>query len=428
MRAVIGKYISVIQGKPMSFLKWPIVRDFASMSLKIKLASLYLIAIVPFIMLVYEYISLLMEHVPKDGAVHGHNLNEQIRATVIMIAIVCITLSVAMWQMLLSNKQELDGLKKTIKEFTQHNYTYRMNACDMGDLAEMAGQINLLGLRQERTNNKVSLAMEEVISAADEMAKIFKVGTEGTIQQLRSVSEVADSINTMAQSMNSAADSSHKTQEKSKESAELALKGETEALKVNSEMDVIHHTVAETTSTIGSLHARSQEVNSIIDVIQNIAEQTNLLALNAAIEAARAGEQGRGFAVVADEVRELATKTAEATADINVLITKMQTEVESIVSDIQHVDSSVKAGVDISSQAANSLREINQQTQDTQEMIVSINHAIAEQNEVSKQVSENINNITHKAKENAVIIEEAQSTANYLGSLADTLNNTLLKK
>ncbi|HFD31170.1 MAG TPA: hypothetical protein ENJ28_00455, partial [Gammaproteobacteria bacterium] len=346
----------------MSFLKWPIVRDFASTSLKIKLISLYLIAIVPFIMLGYEYISLLMEHAPKDGAVHGHNLNEQIRATVIMIVIVCITLSVAMGQMLLSNKQELDKLKTTINEFTQHNYAYRMNACEMGDLAEMAGQINLLGLRQERTNNKVSLAMEEVISAANEMAKIFKVGTEGTIEQLRSVSEVADSINTMAQSMNNAADNSHKTQEKSKESAELALKGETEAMKVNSEMGEIHQTVTDTNNTIESLHARSQEVNSIIDVIQGIAEQTNLLALNAAIEAARAGEQGRGFAVVADEVRHLATKTAEATADINVLINKMQGEVESIVNDIQNVDNSVKEGVDISSKAAASLREINKQT------------------------------------------------------------------
>jgi len=411
----------------MTFLSLPIIRDFSGLSLKYKLICLYGLVIIPFIALTYEHVILLQQLLLQFDLNSSRTLEleAQIRSTLIMLIIVSLTLSVMMWQMLQSHLWESKKLSKAIQEYAKNNFDYRLDSQALGGISEMTKLFNLLGLRQRRTNDKVGNAMEEVISAASELNLAVQSGALGTATQMESVKKVSVAVQEMASQMTSAASNSSEINEKSSESTRLALNGENEVMGMHDEMNHIQSVVVETTDTINLLRTRSQEVNSIIDVIQGIAEQTNLLALNAAIEAARAGDQGRGFAVVADEVRHLATKTGEATTDISKLIGKMQTEVERIVKNVGDVEESVTKGVEISSAAANSLRQISQESQETQSMISEINDALSKQKQTSVDVSSNIDNINLKARENTDIIKETESASVYLSHLAISLNSQI---
>lgn len=404
----------------MRLITFPLIRLFVNTRFKFKLLSLYAVATIPLFVLGYEHILLLQPSL--DPMVAEATVNERVNATVILLLTVFITLSISVWQMLVSHQLNTDFLKKVIQDYSEKSFDSRIDINNAGDYAEIAGQINLLGVRQQRSSEKVSTVMDEIMSAADEMNQIVEAGSTSTALQMKSVTNVSAAVKKMTDIMARADANSTETNSMSEESAKLALNGEQEVRNMHAEMNGIHNIVEETTHTINSLHNRSQEVNSIIEIIQGIAEQTNLLALNAAIEAARAGEQGRGFAVVADEVRNLATKTASATTDINTLITKMLTEVEHIVKNIENVDSSVKNGVDMSSHAAESLRKINQQSQDMRNMMTEMSVSLSEQNVVSTEISDNIIQIDKKAKEHSKIIGETQSTAIYLSHLENTLS------
>ena len=415
-------------GCNMRFLQLPIVRDFSAMSLKCKLIGLYGLALIPFLALAYEHVSLLELLITQEVSATSQKsvmFGEQIRSTIIMLSVMVLSLTFAMWQMLKSKEFEDKQLDEAIDEFTKNNFNYRLDPTRLGGISTMATQFNVLGLRQKRTIVKVANAMDEVISAANEMSKIVRTGSAGTAAQMESVTSVAAAVQEMANSMTSAADNSAEASIKSDESTQLAINGEQKVMNMHDEMNNIHNIVSETTLTISSLSARSLEVNNIIDVIKGIADQTNLLALNAAIEAARAGEQGRGFAVVADEVRSLATKTGEATANISQLIEKMQLEVNRIVKNVEDVDISVNKGVDMSAEAADSLRQISIHSQETRSMIAEINTALCEQKQASAEISDNIDKINHKAQENTKVIEETESTSMYLNQLANTLSNEI---
>jgi methyl-accepting chemotaxis protein len=178
---------------------------------------------------------------------------------------------------------------------------------------------------------------------------------------------------------------------------------------------------------IASLSQRSQEISGIVKVIKDIAEQTNLLALNAAIEAARAGEQGRGFAVVADEVRKLAERTGNATTEIGGMIEAIQSEVSSAVGNLGARNEQVGQVVKLAEQVAGALAEINAGARKTQERIQEITAAASEQGAASNQIAGNIEHIARMAEKNSAAVAEAANSARYVDELATRLRDDVLR-
>jgi methyl-accepting chemotaxis protein len=183
-------------------------------------------------------------------------------------------------------------------------------------------------------------------------------------------------------------------------------------------MHAIAEAVRATAKKVDELGKSSDQIGRIVGVIDDIADQTNLLALNAAIEAARAGEQGRGFAVVADEVRKLAERTTSATKEIAQMIENIQDETRVAVSAMEAGTSQVEEGVKSTAQAGDSLKEIIQMAEQVGEMIAHIATAATQQSSATEQVNQNMDQIARLVKESAVGAQQSAKACQDLSGLA----------
>ena len=186
-------------------------------------------------------------------------------------------------------------------------------------------------------------------------------------------------------------------------------------------MQKIADVVRESGESIGKLSKSADQIGEIISVIDDIADQTNLLALNAAIEAARAGEQGRGFAVVADEVRKLAERTGKATTEISGMIKSIQNETAEAVKGMEAGTTEVEQGRELADKAGNSLNEIVNMSQRVMDMIQQIATATEEQSSAAEEISKNIEHISTVTEENAKGAEQSAAAAEQLNRQAEGL-------
>jgi methyl-accepting chemotaxis protein len=183
--------------------------------------------------------------------------------------------------------------------------------------------------------------------------------------------------------------------------------------------------VQSSSAIIEDLGRQSDQITSIVNTIKEIADQTNLLALNAAIEAARAGEQGRGFAVVADEVRKLAERTTLSTAEIAGMVGKIQNGTRNAVSSMETGVVQAGKGVDLASQAGTSITEIRDGSVRVMEVVNSISDSIREQGTVSSEIAKNIERIAQMSEESANAIQNTTNAARHLQQLSSGLHNSV---
>jgi methyl-accepting chemotaxis protein len=261
--------------------------------------------------------------------------------------------------------------------------------------------------------------------SARELAQASQSVADSSIQQNTATVNAAADIEQMTLSISHIAGNIGNAHSFAIHSENLSQKGGAIIHNAASEMEKIAASVEASSVTISNLEHRSNEISAVVNIIKEIAEQTNLLALNAAIEAARAGEQGRGFAVVADEVRKLAERTTMSTQEISVTIKKIQEDTTNAVQTMVASVEQVKLGLILTQQAGTSIVEIESEAKHVTEVVNEISNSIKEQTGASNDVARNIEKIAIMVEENNTTTGRAADAAQKLEVLAGELTNSI---
>ncbi len=294
-----------------------------------------------------------------------------------------------------------------------------------GDYQLVINNVNQVVSSLNEVIGKVALSSSELANAAAEISSGTEQMAAGASEQSMQTSEVASSIEEMSKTVlestayaNDAAKSAADAREKAQEGGRIV--GETIA-----GINRIAEVVLKSAGTIKTLGENSAQIGEIIQVIDDIADQTNLLALNAAIEAARAGEQGRGFAVVADEVRKLAERTTKATEEIASMIKKIQRDTEGAVVSIDEGTKEVERGKELAGNAEAALREIIAHSDEVSQIIGRVAQAGEMQAETSEQISKNVENINNIVHQSAGSTQQISRSAEDLYRLTERLQSLI---
>ena len=268
---------------------------------------------------------------------------------------------------------------------------------------------------------EVTGSAHEIASAAAEVSSSSEEMASGMDEQSQQVNQISSAIEQMSSSVVEVAKKSSEAASNADESGRIAEEGGQVVQQTVDDMQSIKEAVSSVSASIEELGKQGQQIGQIIEVINDIADQTNLLALNAAIEAARAGEHGRGFAVVADEVRKLADRTTKATGEIAENIQAIQQETGSAVERMNTGTQQVEKGVGQASEAGQSLEQIVSGAKEVAGMIQSIASATEQQSSSSEQVSRNVESINEVTRQSTEGARQAASAASQLSSKAEQL-------
>jgi methyl-accepting chemotaxis protein len=291
-------------------------------------------------------------------------------------------------------------------------------------------EIGKMGEALNEAVHKVSSAMESITqgahrlaSASEEISASATQQAQGAETQKDQTHQVATAMQEMSSTVLQVSDNSNKAAEASRKAAETARGGGKIVEETLAKMREIASSVGATAKKVQELGKSSDQIGEIVGVINDIADQTNLLALNAAIEAARAGEQGRGFAVVADEVRKLAERTSKATKEIADMIKSIQVETKVAVEAMQMGTKQVEGGVETTSQAGASLHDIIKMSEQVGDMVTHIATAAAQQSSATEQVNANVEQISKITAETAAGAQQSAKAVHELSNLALDLQN-----
>ncbi len=277
--------------------------------------------------------------------------------------------------------------------------TARIENLRTDETGQLLGAMQNMVENLQRIIGEVKAAASNMASASQNLNTNSELMSKGAGEQASRALQVASASEEMSQTILDVAKNTSSIETSSTETAKLARNGEKVVDSSVHKVKAISETIEASAKLIKSLGDRSNQIGQIIGVINDIADQTNLLALNAAIEAARAGEAGRGFAVVADEVKKLAVRTSNSTSEISSMITSIQKEVHEVVASMETITREVTTGVELSTQAGDVLRNIVGSVDQLHVMVQQIASASEEMASTSEQISKDIETIASVSKE-----------------------------
>lgn len=324
-----------------------------------------------------------------------------------------------------SLKKVLERLKDIAQG--EGDLTKRIEIASEDEIGEVALWFNVF---LEKLHNIIADVAKNTIQVAEASCEVLKASEQIAIG-MDSASSEADTVATateeMAATSGDIANNCQMAAENSTRSNNTASNGAAIVQATVEVMNRISNRVREAAQTVENLGARSDQIGAIIGTIEDIADQTNLLALNAAIEAARAGEQGRGFAVVADEVRALAERTSKATKEIGSMIRGIQQETQEAVASMEEGVNEVARGTDEAGKSGQALKEIIEQISGVTMQVNQIATAAEEQTATTSEISGNVQRITEVVNSTARGAEESATAASHLAELAEDLKKLVAK-
>lgn len=354
------------------------------------------------------------------------NTTRVIRITAIASIIIGLTLSIALGLIITrSVNYGVRELAKTASKLANGELSARVDWNSTDELGDVGRAFNRMAIEFSSLISQVRQSADQVASAATIQAGTAEKVSAISDNQTQQAAIAASSIENLNLAVKEIAQKTVEVLTSANDASAMADEGQQVVNKAVLGIQLVAVTVSESAQLMVSLGQRSDQIGHIINVIKDIAEQTNLLALNAAIEAARAGEQGRGFAVVADEVRKLAERTALATSEISKMISAIQSETGNAVATMEKGSSEVSDGVALANQAGKSLQNINNSVKRVVDMIEQISESTRSQSETTNEITQRVEHIAEMAQENTVSVNETTHASHDLQKLSSHLQQVV---
>jgi methyl-accepting chemotaxis protein len=354
----------------------------------------------------------------KSFTNHAHDTSDStMQMFLVLVSLVVISLTILALFVYRSIQRPLSDLRQVITEVGQKSdLRLRVKVVGKDEISETAESFNQTISRVQQFFTELGSAVAMLAAASEEMSSISQQVSTTAFAQEQQANLIATAINQMSAAIQEVASSALATSERANQADEKTQSGYDKVTLNIKAIEQLSSAIKGASQVIEQLNGESEKISQVLAVIQSIAAQTNLLALNAAIEAARAGEAGRGFAVVADEVRTLATNTQKATESIRVMIENLQSAAKEAVTAMAQSQTHADSSVHNAQQAGEVLGEIRSSVGTIVDMNVQISAATEEQTIVAEDINKNISEFSVSIGE---VTRSAQHSAEASGSLAE---------
>ncbi|HEY3278512.1 MAG TPA: methyl-accepting chemotaxis protein [Syntrophorhabdaceae bacterium] len=372
-----------------------------------------------------ELVKKANERTKSDEAVASTTIAKMIT---LLIVIVCLTLAAGVTATLFiirSITKPLGEATAVSEELAGGNLRVEIREGGTNETGRLLASMKKMVEGTRRMITEVKTSARSVTSASHGLSAGAEQLARGGVAQLERTIQVSAASEEMSQASLDIAKNAGSISESANAMVDIAENGSSIVNRSVAEVRQIAETVTKSSEFVKGLGSQSEKISEIVQVINDIADQTNLLALNAAIEAARAGEAGRGFAVVADEVKKLAERTSTSTREIGDMIGGIKSGVGKAVESMDEAAESVKAGVELSNEAGAALTEIVSSASSLQALVQQIAAAIEEMNSSTEQIAKDMEEVAGVTKESSHTADEVTRAALDLHSLSETLENSV---
>ncbi|MDP1634473.1 MAG: HAMP domain-containing methyl-accepting chemotaxis protein, partial [Gallionellaceae bacterium] len=313
----------------------------------------------------------------------------------------------------------LNRMSALMSELVTHkDFSVQLEAKGGDEIAGAARSFNQLVATLRTMLQELNEDVHRLDDTAGALASAVNLSSSSSASTSQSASAMAAAVEQMSVSLDQMRDNTNSARKVVDVSTHHSEEGGRVIVAAVADMQKIATAVQQVSDAIGALGEQTTRISSIVNVIREVADQTNLLALNAAIEAARAGEQGRGFAVVADEVRKLAERTAQATSEIATMISAIQSSAHAAVDSMGEAVKQADAGTRLAGDAGNSIESIRTGASKVASAFQDITNAIAEQSSAGQMISQQVEQVAQAAEENSSAVNHTADAARTLETLA----------